>query len=57
MKVSLMTVQCNVDITRNDMANDGMDLKSWLIWKQSLSIPLNWIKKKYTFAVTFKCKV
>lgn len=22
-----MTVQCNVDITRNDMANDGMDLK------------------------------
>lgn len=20
-------------------------------------IPLNWIKKKYTFAVTFKCKV
>lgn len=24
---------------------------------QSLNIPLNWIKKKYTFAVTFKCKV
>lgn len=23
----------------------------------SLNIPLNWIKKKYTFAVTFKCKV
>lgn len=51
-----MTAQCDVGITRNVMANIGMELRSWY-GTQSLNIPLNWIKRKYTFVVTFKCKV
>lgn len=43
-------------ITRNDMANNEMELRSWY-GTQKLNIPLNWIKRKYTFVVTFKCKV
>lgn len=52
----MMTAWYDVGITRNDMTNTGMELRSWY-GTQSLSIPLNWIKRKYTFVVTFKCKV
>lgn len=31
---------CNVTITRNDMARDGMDLKSWLAWQAEPKHPL-----------------
>lgn len=51
-----MTAWCEVGITRNDMTNNEMELRSWY-GTQSLHIPLNWIKRKYTFVVTFKCKV
>lgn len=31
---------CNVTITRNDMARDGMDLKSWWTWQAEPKHPL-----------------
>lgn len=28
-----------------------------MVWRTEPKHPLNWIKRKYTFVVTFKCKV